>query len=93
MPPYGIKTFDTMGLPFLNTLILLTSGFSITWAHHALIHNRFEQTRIALILTILFAFLFTNLQMNEYLEAEFSISDGIYGSVFYLITDSMDFML
>ena len=39
MPPYGIKTFDTMGLPFLNTLILLTSGFSITWAHHALIHQ------------------------------------------------------
>lgn len=39
MPPYGIKTFDTMGLPFLNTLILLTSGFSVTWAHHALIHQ------------------------------------------------------
>lgn len=93
MPPYGIKTFDTMGLPFLNTLILLTSGFSITWAHHALINGRYEQTRISLILTILFALLFTNLQMNEYLEAEFSISDGIYGSVFFLITDFMDFML
>ena len=81
-----------MGLPFLNTLILLTSGFSVTWAHHALIHSRYEQTRVALILTILFALLFTDLQINEYLEAEFSISDGIYGSVFFLITDSMDFM-
>jgi cytochrome c oxidase subunit 3 len=50
-----------------------------------------EQTRVALILTILFALLFTDLQINEYLEAEFSISDGIYGSVFYLITDFMDF--
>lgn len=92
MPPYGIKTFDTMGLPFLNTLILLTSGFSVTWAHHALIHQLHEQTRVALILTILFALLFTDLQVNEYLEAEFSISDGIYGSVFFLITDFMDFM-
>lgn len=39
MPPYGIKTFDTMGLPLINTLILLASGFSVTWAHHALILN------------------------------------------------------
>lgn len=54
--------------------------------------SKFEQTRVALILTILFALLFTDLQVNEYLEAEFSISDGIYGSVFYLITDFMDFM-
>jgi heme/copper-type cytochrome/quinol oxidase subunit 3 len=54
--------------------------------------SKFEQTRIALILTILFAILFTNLQFNEYLEAEFSISDGIYGSVFYLITVFMVFM-
>jgi heme/copper-type cytochrome/quinol oxidase subunit 3 len=52
---------------------------------------KFEQTRVAFILTILFALLFTNLQANEYLEAEFSISDGIYGSVFFLITDFMDF--
>lgn len=36
LPPYGIKVFDTWGYPFLNTLVLLTSGFSITWAHHAL---------------------------------------------------------
>lgn len=54
---------------------------------------KFEQTRVALILTILFASSFTDLQINEYLEAEFSISDGIYGSVFYLITVFMDFML
>ena len=53
---------------------------------------KFEQTRVALILTILFAILFTNLQFNEYLEAEFSIADGIYGSLFFLITDFMVFM-
>jgi len=92
MPPVGIKTFDTMGLPLINTLILLTSGFSITWAHHAIITSRFEQTRYALIITILFALMFTNLQFNEYLEADFSISDSVYGSLFFLITDSMELM-
>ncbi len=43
MPPYGIKTFDTMGLPLINTFILLSSGFSITWAHHALIHSNLNK--------------------------------------------------
>ena len=54
---------------------------------------KFEQTRVALILTIVFAVLFTNLQANEYLEADFTIADGVYGSLFFLITDFMDFML
>jgi len=85
-PPQGVKTLDTMDLPLINTFILLSSGFSITWAHHALISNKFEQTRVALIITILFAILFTDLQFNEYLEAEFSIADSVYGSVFFLIT-------
>ena len=91
MPPVGIKTFDTMGLPLINTFILLSSGFSITWAHHALIYAKFEQTRVALIITIFLALLFTDLQINEYLEADFTIADGIYGSLFFLITDFMDF--
>lgn len=85
-PPYGIKFFDTMGYPYLNTLILLTSGFSITWAHHSILHAKFNYTRIALIITILLAIFFTNLQELEYLESDFSIFDGIYGSVFFLIT-------
>ena len=54
--------------------------------------KQFEQTRVALIITILFAILFTDLQFNEYLEAEFSIADSVYGSVFFSITDSMGFM-
>ena len=82
-PPAGIKTLDTKGLPLINTFILLTSGFSITWAHHALVTWKFEQARFALIITILYAILFTNLQINEYLEADFSISDGVYGSLFF----------
>lgn len=93
MPPEGIKSLDTFDLPIINTFILLSSGFSITWAHHALISQKLEQTRIALIITILLAILFTDLQFNEYLEAEFNIIDSIYGSVFFLITDFMGFML
>ena len=85
-PPVGIKVFETMGLPLINTFILLSSGFSVTWAHHALIHGRFEQARFSLIITIFLALLFTNLQINEYLEAEFSISDSVYGSLFFMIT-------
>lgn len=54
--------------------------------------KQFEQTRVALILTILFAILFTDLQFNEYLEAEFSISDSVYGSSFFMITAFTVFM-
>ena len=57
-----------------------------------LITPKFNQTRTSVLSTILFAFFFTNLQELEYLESEFSISDGIYGSVFFLITDFMVFM-
>lgn len=81
-----------MGVPLLNTFILIISGFSLTWAHNALVNGNHPQTKFALILTILLAILFTNLQLCEYLEANFSISDGIYGSVFYMATDFMDFM-
>ena len=92
LPPYGIKVLDTWGYPFLNTLVLLNSGFSITWAHHALRNQRFNQAREGIVITILLAIFFTNLQELEYLESEFNINDGIYGSVFFLITDSMVFM-
>ena len=69
-----------------NTIILLTSGAAVTWAHHALILRAKRHAIIGLILTILLAILFTALQRFEYVNAPFNISDGIYGSCFYLAT-------
>lgn len=92
MPPHGVMTFSTWGVPFLNTIILVLSGFTITWAHKAICNLKYEQTRVALLLTIFLALMFTNLQICEYIESSYNIADGIYGSVFFLLTDFMDFM-
>lgn len=85
-PPKGIETINTWGIPLLNTVILITSGVTITWAHHSLIFGDRKNTIIALISTILLSFFFTSLQTYEYIESSFTISDGIYGSTFYLST-------
>lgn len=85
-PPVGIHTISATGIPLLNTLLLLQSGFTITWAHHALQAGGKVESAIPLSYTILLAFLFLSLQVYEYISASFSISDSIYGSVFYITT-------
>ncbi len=85
-PPEGIKTFNPWDLPFLNTLILLTSGVTLTWSHHALIHDDRRNAIRGLVLTIILAVIFTAVQAIEYSHAAFGLSDGIYPSVFYLAT-------
>lgn len=85
-PPSGVVIFDPFKIPLLNTIILLTSGISITWAHHRLLRNNFNQANKRLILTIILGIYFTFLQGLEYLEAEFTISDSAYGSTFYMAT-------
>ncbi len=85
-PPVGIQPFNPWGIPFLNTLILLLSGATITWAHHALTSGFRTESMHGLIATILLAILFTGFQVFEYAEASFDISDGIYGSTFYMAT-------
>lgn len=85
-PPRGIEVLNPWQVPFLNTVILLTSGASVTWAHHAILAGQREQAIQALALTVLLAVVFTGFQAYEYLEAPFTISDGIYGSTFYLST-------
>jgi len=85
-PPRELEVFNPWEVPLLNTLILLFSGASVTWAHHALLlENRGEFLK-ALILTIVLAVIFTMIQGYEYVEAAFRISDGIYGSTFYMAT-------
>lgn len=85
-PPKGIQVLNPWEIPFLNTIILLSSGASVTWAHHAILAGYRTQAITALSITILLAVVFTAFQGYEYLEAPFTISDGIYGSTFYLST-------
>lgn len=85
-PPLGILTFNPLDIPLLNTVILLSSGITVTWAHHSLIENNYKQTIQRLILTVVLGFYFSVLQIYEYREASFSISDSVYGSTFFIAT-------
>jgi cytochrome c oxidase subunit 3 len=85
-PPKGISIFNAWDVPALNTLILLASGITVTWAHHYIVIGKYKFALINLIYTITLAVCFTALQAMEYVEAPFAINDGIYGSTFYLAT-------
>jgi len=85
-PPKGIETFDPWHLPLLNTLILLTSGTTVTWAHHALLHNDRQGLKIGLWLTVLLGVIFTCVQAYEYSHAAFGFSGHIYGATFFMAT-------
>jgi len=85
-PPKGIVPFDPWKIPLLNTIILLTSGASVTWAHHALVAGNRVEVIDGLLLTIILGAIFTMFQAYEYAHAFFTITDTVYGSVFYLAT-------
>lgn len=85
-PPKNINTFFTFSTPLLNTFILLNSGIYITAAHHFLLNKTYSAVSFNLFYTLLLAILFTILQIKEYKFALFDISDGIYGSVFFMAT-------
>nr|APC60869.1 cytochrome c oxidase subunit III [Diplomys labilis] len=85
-PPTGINPLDPLEVPLLNTSVLLASGVSITWAHHSLMEGNRKQMTQALMITITLGVYFTLLQLSEYFETSFTISDGIYGSTFFVAT-------
>jgi cytochrome c oxidase subunit 3 len=85
-PPIGVSPFNALQVPLLNTIILLSSGVTVTWAHHSLIENNHSQTFQGLLLTIILGIYFTILQGLEYWEASFSISDSVYGATFFVAT-------
>jgi cytochrome c oxidase subunit III len=85
-PPKGIETFDPWHLPLFNTLILLTSGTTVTWAHHALLHGDRKGLKMGLWLTIALGFLFSCVQAYEYGHAAFKFSGNIYGATFFMAT-------
>lgn len=86
-PPKNIETINPFRLPYLNTLILLLSASSLTWAHEAIGQKKERGSFLmGLGITILLALVFTFVQIYEYSHAAFSLSDGIYGSNFYMLT-------
>lgn len=85
-PPVGIEAVGPSELPLLNTILLLCSGATLTWSHHALLGGNRFNTLLGLILTIVLAVTFMICQYMEYSNAPFTISDGIFGSVFYFGT-------
>ncbi len=92
-PPKGTAIFDPWHLPLVNTLILLTSGTTVTWAHHALLNNDRQGLKWGLVATVALGALFTSIQAYEYAHAAFSFSrdnpdlpGNIYGSTFFMAT-------
>jgi len=85
-PPAGIETFDPWHLPFINTLILLLSGTTVTWAHHAMVEGNRDGLKKGLWLTVILGAIFTMVQAYEYSHAAFGFSGSIYGATFYMAT-------
>ncbi len=85
-PPEGIQTFDPWHLPLINTLILLTSSTTVTWAHHAVREGNQKSATQGLLITCILGFIFTLVQGYEYSQAPFEFSGGIYGSTFFMAT-------
>jgi len=85
-PPMGIEPINPFELPLLNTVILLSSGVTVTYAHHSLIHGNRKGALNGILVTVLLALVFTVFQGVEYTVSSFTISDGVFGSCFYLGT-------
>nr|AAK55291.2 cytochrome oxidase subunit III [Thrips imaginis] len=85
-PCKGIKSFNPMGIPLMNTMILLSSGITLTAAHHFIMTGNKKECNKFLFLTIILGVYFTILQYIEYKEASFTIADSIYGSTFFMAT-------
>jgi len=85
-PPVSIESIFAYGLPLINTVILLSSGVTLTWSHVSLYKNNKKESVIGLFLTIVLGLIFTKIQFAEFCLAKFTIADSCYGSVFYMLT-------
>lgn len=85
-PPVGLISFNPIQVPLLNTIILLSSGISVTWAHHRLMENNYDQVLQGLFITVFLGLYFSFLQYFEYIEASFTLADSVYGRTFFMAT-------
>jgi cytochrome c oxidase subunit 3 len=85
-PPKGVHVIPPFDLPFMNTLILLLSGTTVTWAHHAILEGNQRDAVRGLLLTVILGLCFTGIQAFEYFHAPFGFRDNIYSSTFFLAT-------
>nr|WDY84685.1 cytochrome c oxidase subunit III [Gilpinia sp. 1 GYN-2022c] len=85
-PPKNIITFNPYHIPLLNTIILVSSGATVTWTHHSLMNNLKNESLKSLMFTIMLGIIFSMFQWFEYNEAPFTMTDSIYGSTFYIST-------
>jgi len=85
-PPIGIDILNPFAIPLLNTVILLSSGASVTWSHHAILEGSFFDSTVSLLFTIILAIIFTACQYFEYINSSFTIADSVYGSCFFMAT-------
>nr|AZZ89171.1 cytochrome c oxidase subunit 3 [Betatropis formosana] len=85
-PPKSIKPFNPMDVPLLNTIILLSSGITVTWAHQSILNNKFKTSNKSILLTVMLGIYFSMLQKWEYTEATFTMADSIYGATFFMMT-------
>jgi cytochrome c oxidase subunit 3 len=85
-PPKGMEVLDPLHLPLYNTVILLLSGTTLTWAHHALLHNDRKGLVTGLAFTVVLGVLFSFVQAYEYIHAPFAFKDSVYGATFFMAT-------
>jgi cytochrome c oxidase subunit 3 len=85
-PPKGVEVLDPFHLPLYNTIILLLSGTTVTWAHHALLHGDRKGLVNGLVVTVGLGILFTFVQAYEYMHAPFAFKESIYGATFFMAT-------
>nr|AHB85648.1 cytochrome c oxidase subunit 3 [Polyplax spinulosa] len=85
-PPVGVGSLNIFSVPLLNTIILLSSGVSLTWSHHSLLEKNLFNSNLGLLISISLGSWFLFLQNKEYLDCPFDISDSVFGSLFFMGT-------
>jgi len=85
-PPYGLYTIPVYEYPLLNTCLLITSGFSVTWVHRGIASGSYKETIDGFLITIILGLIFVYFQVKEYYDATYNLQDGIYASSFYMLT-------